>query len=210
MTTPKPRHPPAVILAGGQSRRMGQNKAGVMLSGRPLIDHVIARLVAQVSALAINAAEPVAVPPGMPVIADTVPGQRGPLAGILTAMRYAAETDPDASHVLTAPIDSPFLPLDLVDRLAAAAHADGASAIAASAGALHPVCGLWRVDLADRLQAFLEGPEEPRVKAFLKTQMMRSVDFPQLDTPAGPLDPFLNLNTPADLERAETFLRVLP
>jgi molybdopterin-guanine dinucleotide biosynthesis protein A len=201
-----PLNPPAVILAGGLSRRMGHDKAGVMLGGRSLLDHVVARLLPQVSAIALNAHPDVHAPHGLPVIADVIAGHRGPLAGILTAMRHGAEQHAHASHVLTVPIDSPFLPHDLVARLAEEAHANDAIAIAASAGTMHPVCGLWPVSLADALQAFLDGPDEPRVKTFLEGQKTALVDFPLIETAQGPLDPFINLNTPDDLKSAETFL----
>jgi molybdopterin-guanine dinucleotide biosynthesis protein A len=202
----EPLNPPAVILAGGLSRRMGTDKATVTLGGRSLLDHVIERLRPQVSALALNAPAAFAAPDGLPVIADVVPGHRGPLSGILTAMRHVADLHPHASHVLTVPIDSPFLPRDLMEQLSNDAHANDAIAIAASAQAMHPVCGLWPVSLADALQAFLDSPEEPRVKTFLEGHHTTLVDFALIETSKGPLDPFLNVNTPDDLATAETFL----
>jgi molybdenum cofactor guanylyltransferase len=203
----EPLNPPAVILAGGLSRRMGRDKATVTLGGRSLLDHVVTRLLPQVSAVALNAHDTLSAPDGLPIVQDVVAGHRGPLAGILTAMRHGAGHHPHASHVLTVPIDSPFLPRDLVARLAEEAHANDAIAIAASADAMHPVCGLWPVSLADALQAFLDSPEEPRVKTFLEGHRTALVDFPLIETANGPLDPFLNVNTPDDLKKAETFLQ---
>jgi molybdenum cofactor guanylyltransferase len=206
MTGQEPLNPPCVILAGGLSRRMGQDKAGVLLAGRPMLDHVIARMRPQVSALALNAPQGHAAPEGLPLVPDTITGHRGPLAGILAAMRYVADQLPHASHVLTVPIDSPFLPKDLMARFSEVATSSDIIAIATSNEAMHPVCGLWPVSLADALQAFLEGPDEPRVKSFLERQKTVLVDFPQIVTTAGPLDPFLNLNTPDDLENARRFV----
>lgn len=202
----QPLNPPGVILAGGLSRRMGTDKATVILGGRSLLDHVVNRLLPQVSVLALNAPEGFSAPEGLPVLADLIPGHRGPLAGILTAMRHTAEHHPQVSHVLTVPIDSPFLPRDLMQRLGNEAHANEAIAIAASSQAMHPVCGLWPVSLADALEAFLESPEEPRVKTFLERHKTRLVDFPLIESARGPLDPFLNVNTPEDLIIAETLL----
>ncbi|WP_137131291.1 molybdenum cofactor guanylyltransferase MobA [Rhizobium sp. FY34] len=198
--------PPAVILAGGLSRRMGRDKAQIVLGGRSLLDHVIARIKPQVSTLALNAPLDHPVSQGLPLVPDSLPGRPGPLAGILAAMQHAARQVPQASHVLTVPIDSPFLPHNLVEKLAQSVTTDNVIAIATSQGAMHPVCGLWPISLASALQDFLDGPDEPRVKTFLSRHNTVLVAFADIDTPVGPLDPFLNLNTPEDLENARRFV----
>ncbi|WP_292582805.1 NTP transferase domain-containing protein, partial [Mesorhizobium sp.] len=78
-----------IILAGGQSRRMGGgDKTLLVLGGRSLLDHVVARLVPQVGPLALSAnGDPARFARfGLPVLADTVEGHAGPLAGILTGI----------------------------------------------------------------------------------------------------------------------------
>jgi hypothetical protein len=115
--------PVAVILAGGQGRRIGGRKAFVALGGRPLVAHAIDRLGPQVSRLALNASpDPAFDVFGLPVLPDTLP-DHGPLAGILAAMDWA-ESEGQA-QVVTVAVDTPFLPSDLVARLVAAACAGG-------------------------------------------------------------------------------------
>jgi molybdenum cofactor guanylyltransferase len=201
---------PGVILAGGRSLRMGKDKAQVLLAGKTLLSHAIVCLSPQLSCLAVNAPAGFLPPENLPLVPDTLPGQRGPLAGILAAMRYAKTRAPDASHVLSAPVDSPFLPKNLVQHLQQAIADGHEIAVAASRGAMHPVCGLWPVDLADALQAFLETPENPRVKTFLARHDTVEVDFADIQTAIGPLDPFLNVNTPDDLHTAHRYLEALP
>lgn len=213
MNGDQPLNPPGVILAGGRSRRMGQDKATVLLGTRTLLEHVVARLRPQVCALALNVPQDSAAgnsEAALPRVPDTLPGRRGPLAGILAAMRHTAAQHPHVTHVLTVPIDSPFLPKDLMARLAEHAASSEAIAIAASDGHLHPVCGLWPVSLAETLQAFLEGPDEPRVRSFLEGQKTAVVEFDLSVTALGPLDPFLNLNTPEDLDIARRLLETHP
>ncbi|WP_244618092.1 molybdenum cofactor guanylyltransferase MobA [Rhizobium sp. RU35A] len=217
MTGDDPLNPPGVILAGGRSRRMGQNKADVLLGPKTLLAHVVDRIRPQVSTLALNVAEDAfgdikddGRGTALPRVPDTLPGRRGPLAGILAAMRHTAASHPHVTHVLTVPVDSPFLPGDLMARFAEVATTSEAIAIASSDGNLHPVCGLWPVSLADTLQTFLEGPDEPRVKGFLEGQKTSVVDFELRVTALGPLDPFLNVNTPDDLETARRFLETHP
>ena len=113
-----------VILAGGLSRRMGGgDKALRELGGKPLLQHAIERLSAQASPLAINANGDAArfAAFGLPVIADATDDSAGPLAGILTGLRWAAGAAPDVRFIATAACDTPFFPGDLVRQFLAAA-----------------------------------------------------------------------------------------
>ena len=149
-----------VVLAGGQSRRMGGGDKGLLeLAGKPMLGHVIDRLSPQVGRVAINAnGEPSRFAPfGLPIVADTVSGFVGPLAGVLAGMRWSAGNASAARWIVTVAGDAPMLPLDLVSRLAGAvAVRKSAIALARSAGEVHPVIGLWPVALADDLETALE------------------------------------------------------
>ncbi|MBB4187552.1 molybdenum cofactor guanylyltransferase MobA [Sinorhizobium terangae] len=206
-----PTRPPAVILAGGRSMRMGRPKAGLVLDGRPILDHIVERLAPQVGSIALNLnADPgITLPPGLAVLADTVPGYFGPLAGILTAMRHAAEVAPHAPHVLTVATDTPFFPDDLVGRLSSIPDLEGTIAVAWSDGEMHPLFALWPVAIADDLEAWIRTDAKLRVRAFIARHPSAAVDFPMIATKAGPLDPFFNINTPDELQQAESWLQRL-
>ncbi len=199
--------PPALILAGGLSRRMGRDKRLAELGNRPLLVHVLERLRPQVGSLAINAPQPLAIDPGLPLVPDTLPDHPGPLAGVLAGLRHAAATRPDGSHLLTVPADTPFLPHDLVARLAAAADDPAAIVVAASQGQAHPVVALWPLSLADDLETWLGDPVNRRLQAFIAQHPNRAVAFASMSTAIGDLDPFFNVNTPDDLATAERFLK---
>jgi molybdopterin-guanine dinucleotide biosynthesis protein A len=184
---------PAVVLAGGQGRRLGGiDKALLPLAGRPLVGHVLDRLRPQAAPLAINAnGDPVRFSAfGLPVLADEAPDFPGPLAGILAALRWASALG--AARVLTAPCDTPFLPRDLVARLAAG---DAATiACAASGGRTHPVVALWPVALRDELVGALRTGMR-KVEAWSSRHPRVLVAFPD--------DPFLNVNTADEAAAAE-------
>jgi molybdopterin-guanine dinucleotide biosynthesis protein A len=193
-----------VVLAGGLSRRMGGgDKPLRLLAGRPILEHVIARIGPQVTALALNAnGDPARFGGfGLPVIADGVPGNPGPLAGVFAAMRWAHQS-PGATHVLTVPGDTPFVPIDLVSRLDAARRQSRAAiAVAESGGIVHPVVTLWPVDLAVPLRTALsEGTR--RVWDFLDRYSVSRVPFATDDG-----DPFHNINTADDMAEAERLAR---
>lgn len=193
--------PPAIILAGGLSRRMGGgNKALQLLAGETLLTRVIARLRPQCGALAINAnGDPGLFDDyGLPVVADGVAGFAGPMAGVLAGMEWAATKGADS--VVSVSVDTPFIPMDLVYRLQDAVGRSGL-AIAASTddvGRLrdHPTCGLWPVALGDELRAALESGLH-RIGQFAAAYDPGRAVFD-----SRPVDPFLNLNTPEDLARA--------
>ena len=206
-SAPSPTGFPGVVLAGGRSSRMGRDKAELQLGGIGLLDRVIARLAPQTTGIGINMNETLSrnADPAVAVFADTLAGQLGPMAGVLSAMRDAHARFPAASHVATVPTDTPFFPLDLVARLASPAL-PGRIAVARSAGALHPVFALWPVDLADALEHWLLTDGKRRVRDFIGRHPMVEVDFQPLETAIGPVDLFFNINTPADLELAERWL----
>jgi molybdopterin-guanine dinucleotide biosynthesis protein A len=199
-----------VILAGGQSRRMGGGDKGLLeLAGKPMLGHVIDRLKPQVGAIAINAnGDPTRFARfGLPVIPDTVAGFVGPLAGVLAGMRWSAEHAPETRWIVTAAGDAPLLPLDLVARLLAAAAVapDNAIALAQSHGALHPVIGLWPVALADDLQAQLAQGVR-KVLHWTDRHGTVPVPFPPARIGGAALDPFFNANTPQELEELRAII----
>ena len=135
-----------IILAGGASRRMGHDKGLADFAGQPLIRHVIARIAPQVNELhiSVHRYSEAYRQFGYPLVADGGADFQGPLAGILAGL-YASRSE----WVLTAPCDSPFLPVDLAERLlAASAHADLAIA---SAERTHATTMLCRRSLAPNL-----------------------------------------------------------
>ncbi|MER8435448.1 molybdenum cofactor guanylyltransferase MobA [Mesorhizobium sp. M1393] len=199
-----------VILAGGQSRRMGGGDKGLLaLGGGSLLDHVVARFAPQVGPLVLSAnGDPARFAGvGLPVVADTVKGFAGPLAGILTGLEWAA-ANPTCEALVTAAGDTPFLPKNLVERLAAAIDdRPDAIAVACSGGKRHPTFALWPLGLHQVLRRFLVDEDNRRVSAFIDRHDFVDVEFPMLISGGHLHDPFFNINTSGDLARAEGLLQ---
>ena len=192
----------AVLLAGGQGSRMGGvDKGLVELAGQPMAAHALARLAPQVDELLINANQNLERWRGFgyPVFSDDFGGAGsfcGPLAGLHGALLRAQHP-----LVLSVPCDSPFLPDDLVARLARALHASAAQlAVATTEGRPHPVFCLCRRGLASQLADFLAAGGR-KVGAWHSTLQVVAAPFD--DTPAA----FRNINTAAELSAAEHDLR---
>ncbi|MEO5764685.1 MAG: molybdenum cofactor guanylyltransferase MobA [Casimicrobiaceae bacterium] len=180
-----------IVLAGGQGRRMGGvDKGLVELDGQPLAAHALARLAPQVGTILINANQNVEryAAFGHPVVRDAVGGFAGPLAGLHAGMSAATTT-----HVVTVPCDSPFLPHDLVSRLAQALAERGAQlAVARTFDQPHPVFALVRRDVLPHLGAFLAAGGR-KIDAWYAALATVEVAF---DDEA---DAFRNINTAAEL-----------
>jgi molybdenum cofactor guanylyltransferase len=194
--------PLGVILAGGLARRMGGGDKGLLpLGNSTILGHVIERLEPQVAGLALNAnGDPARfAATGLPVFSDSIDGFAGPLAGVLAGLDWAA--DLNAKHIVTAAADTPFFPADLVPRLLLAAEEQSKPiALARTINGRHPTFGLWPVALRDDLrQALLDGTR--KVVAWTDLHGTAMADFPVLT-----FDPFFNVNTPEDLEMAESHL----
>jgi molybdopterin-guanine dinucleotide biosynthesis protein A len=192
-----------VLLAGGRARRMGGgDKCLRSLAGRPLLDRIVERVRPQVSTLILNAGgdgERFAAY-GLPVVADTIPDFAGPLAGVLAGLEWAANEG--IPWVATFATDAPFLPDDLVARLAGAVRDAGADmACAASGGRAHPVFGLWPVALKGELRRAMEGEDMRKIDRWTARY-----DLVQVDFPSRPVDPFFNVNAPEDLALAKGIL----
>lgn len=197
--------PPAILLAGGRASRLGGgDKCLRALGGRPILGHVIAALRPQTATMVLNAnGDPARFAAfGLPVAADDLSDQPGPLAGILAGLDWVAEHESAAGFALSVSTDCPFLPPDLSARLLAVQVESGADIVAAaSKGRLHPVIALWRVDLRHDLRQALVREEIRKVERFCDRHRLVRVNF---DSARG--DPFFNINTEADLAAAEAML----
>ena len=203
--------PLGVILAGGLARRMGGGDKSLLSLGASsrVLDLVIARLGAQVDQMVLNAnGDPARFDEfGLSVVADSLDGFLGPLAGVLAGLDYAADHGFD--HVVSVAADTPFFPTDLVLALETASkHMDVPIALAATnieggKTVCHPTFGLWPVALREDLRSALQ---DGLRKVVLWTDQ-HGAETHVFDS--GEIDPFFNINTPEDLELANKMMETL-
>jgi molybdopterin-guanine dinucleotide biosynthesis protein A len=194
-----------LLLAGGQSRRMGGgDKSLRVIGGLSLLERVIERMRPQVATLVLNAnGDPARFASfGLAVVPDSVPDYAGPLAGVLAGLDWTAEHRPDCAYVVSVATDAPFLPKDLVLRLVCGMqNSDADLACAASGGQPHPVIGLWPVRLREDLRRAIVDETVRKVDVWTARHRLATVPFP-----SEPLDPFFNANRPEDLATAAALL----
>lgn len=185
------------ILAGGDGSRIGGGKPLAVLGGKTLIERAYHRAQSWSGCITISlrSADQVGFHQ-FPWIADA-PGIEGPFAGLASALEWAGKQGADA--LLTIACDMPFLPDELPQRLLAAID-ERKAALASSGSNLHPVCGLWQIAALAEVPAYLATGKRS-LQGFA-----RYVGFAEVEWPAEPLDPFFNINCPADLAAAEAMI----
>ena len=184
-----------VVLAGGGARRLGGiDKPLLTLGGETILARVLAALDLPRVAISANGDPARFAAHGCPVLPDGMFAGEGPLAGVLAGLDWGFSLGAEA--VLTVPGDTPFAPSGLAAALAPP------PACAASGGRTHFLVALWPVAVRDTLRAWLSAPGPRHAGRFAAAIGMRQVDFP-----AAPCDPFLNVNTQADLETARAMGR---
>lgn len=195
------KQPFGIILAGGLATRMGGgDKTMLALGGAPILSRIIDRIAPQVAALALNANGDAArfAGMGLPVLADSIEGYAGPLAGVLAGLDWAAEHG--AETVVSVAGDTPFFPCDLVPRLLLASEGMAHPLVLArTPDGRQPTFGLWPVALRHDLRAALEGGLR-KVVMWTDGHGGREALFDDPGTP------FFNVNTPEDLARAHAML----
>ena len=194
-----------LLLAGGQSRRMGGGDKCLMeLGGQTLLRRLIATAAPQVGPLVLNTNSDPALfrDYGLPIAPDVVDGYAGPLAGVLTGLEWAAANAPHCDWVASFASDAPFAPTDLVSRMRTAIEREDSDlACASSAGRDHPVFALWPVRLAAELRAAVVTEGVRKVDTWTARYTLARAEF---GTAGG--DPFFNINRPEDLTAAEVLL----
>ncbi len=182
----------AIVLAGGEARRMGGgDKPLLEVGGRPMLARIVASLGADHDQIAISANGDSTrfATFGLPVLSDDPFYRQGPLAGLLAGLSWAASLG--AKELLSVPGDTPFLPPGL------AALLTPPPAFLECDGTRHHLVALWPVAVSDQLCRLLSAPGPRAVAYFGQMIGARAVRV------AGqPSHRFLNVNTPADLASA--------
>lgn len=194
-----------VILAGGLSRRMSkQNKCFIPLNGKPLIEHVLEKLIPQCDTILINSNKQNErlVTYKLPIVRDTLEGFLGPLAGILSVMEWTKQHKPECKWIVTVPVDTPFLPDDLVSKLYQSVQSNHSElACACSQERSHPVIALWPTSLSDDLRHALIDEQMRKIDLWTSRYNISHQDFSN-----DHVDPFFNINCNEDLIEAESLL----
>ena len=196
-------HITGLILAGGRAQRMGGIDKGLIpFHGKPLIESAISRIKPQVSTILINANRSITKYShyGYPVLMDETPDFSGPLAGFSVGLKHCK-----TPYLLTSPCDSPLLPFDLAQKMAAELEGNNLELVFASSkeedGKIwsQPVFCLMRADLLESLERFLQ-KGDLKIDRWFNELRSGTVIFNDANA-------FANVNTPEELQNLEKISR---
>ena len=189
------------ILAGGHSKRMGEDKLFLELNNKKLIEHTLDKVKKYLKKIIIitNQDNKFFFENNLITVKDCIEGQLGPLVGILTAMKWAKENLSKCSWIATFPCDTPFFPESIIKSFIGESEKKESLILCASShGRKQNIFGLWSLDLYDKLKDDLINKKVRKVQDWTEKNKIKNLEFKFKD-----YDPFFNINTKEDLEFAK-------
>ena len=190
------------VLAGGKSQRFGQDKSQVKLKGKILIDYILSEIIDEFNETLVVINEPINFMKSKKIIMikDLKEGL-GPLGGILSAMKWINKNNKDYKWISTFPSDTPFFTKKELKNFYENIQIEKSKLFfIKSKKKRHNIFGLWSLDLMDQLESdLLKG--ERKVELWANSIGVSTVNIEYQN-----IDPFFNINTKEDLEKAEELL----
>lgn len=187
-----------VVLAGGKSQRFGQDKSQVKLQGKILIDYILSEIVDEFNETLIVTNNPISFMSSDKVfLTKDFKKGLGPLGGVFTAMKWIKENDKKYNWISTFPTDTPFFTKKELKNFYENIKIDDSKLFfIKSKKTRHNIFGLWSMDLMDQLESdLLKGERKVELWA-------NSVGVSTINIEYKKIDPFFNINTKEDLEKA--------
>ena len=195
----------AVVLAGGKSKRFGQDKNCVKLGSRTLLEHVILKIVDKFKEILIVSSNSLEIEEikKITVIPDCF-DDLGPLAGVLSSMKWIKKNNKPYKWIATFPSDTPFFDISIIDEYKTRIEQSESSLyFVKSNEKRHNIFGLWSIDLLERLEEDLIKNNYRKVE-----EWANKVGVSTIDIKIKNYDPFFNINTKEDLEVAQSILNL--
>ena len=188
-----------VVLAGGKSQRFGQDKSQVKLNGKILIDYILSEIIDEFKETLIITNQSISFMNSkkITVIEDFKKGL-GPLGGVLSAMKWIKDNNKEYSWISTFPADTPFFTKkELKSFYNDIKIENNKLFFIKDKNTRHNIFGLWSLDLMDQLETDLYNGER-KVEIWANSIGVSTVNIEYKN-----INPFFNINTIDDLEKAK-------
>jgi molybdopterin-guanine dinucleotide biosynthesis protein A len=195
----------AVVLAGGQSKRFGEDKNQVKLGKITLLDHVLAKVTNKFEKILIISNQNLNIKAltSITIIPDCIQGNLGPLVGVLTAMKWIKKNNKQYQWIATFPCDTPFFDTSIIEKYKNKINLNKSLLyFVKSNQKRHNIFGLWSVKLMDTLENDLVNNNFRKVEEWADKIGVEIINI-KIDK----FDPFFNINTKVDLKEAEKILK---
>ena len=189
-----------VILAGGKSKRFGEDKSKVKLNGKTLLDHTLDKIKSKFNKIIIVSNSKILKK--YTTINDYIDGQLGPLVGVLSAMKWIKKNNYHCNWIVTFPCDTPFFNISLIDKFVEASKLnDSLLYFVKSKEKRHNIFGLWSLELIETLENDIMQNNYRKVEIWANKIGVKTINISYKD-----VDPFFNINTKEDLAEAEKII----
>ena len=195
----------AVVLAGGQSKRFGEDKNQAKLGNLTLLEHVLAKVTKKFEKILIisNQNLNLKMLNSITIIPDCIQGNLGPLVGVLTAMKWIKKNNKQYQWIATFPSDTPFFDTSIIEKYKSRINLNECLLyFVRSNQKRHNTFGLWSVKLMDSLENDLINNNFRKVEEWADKIGVKTINV-KIDK----FDPFFNINTKTDLKEAEKILK---
>ena len=192
-----------VVLAGGKSQRFGEDKCQVKLGDKLLIDYILSEIIDEFEEVILISNNKIKYNHSnkISLVEDFKKGL-GPLGGILTAMKWIKENNRNYKWISTFPSDTPFFKKQILDNFLNEIDSyEGKLFFINSNDTRHNIFGLWSIDLIDKLEEDLNKGER-KVEVWANSISVKTINIEFQNE-----DPFFNINTKEDLEKAKDRLK---
>ena len=189
-----------VVLAGGQSKRFGEDKNNIRLGNKTLIEHTLDKIKFKFNKIIIVANTKVVK--DYTIINDCINEQLGPLVGVLSAMKWIIKNNYSYEWIITFPCDTPFFNISIIDKFVKASKLnDSLLYFAMSKEKRHNIFGLWSLKLVKTLEKDITENNYRKVEKWANKIGVKTINIHYEK-----IDPFFNINTKEDLAEAEKIL----
>ena len=189
-----------VILAGGKSKRFGEDKSKVMLNGKTLLEHTLDKIKSKFNLILIVSNKKTFK--DHITINDCVDGQLGPLVGVLSAMKWIKKNNYNYKWIATFPCDTPFFDISIIDKFTEASMSnDSQLYFVKSEDKRHNIFGLWSINLIEILEKDIIENKYRKVEKWANKIGVKTIDMSYRE-----MDPFFNINTQEDFVEAKKIL----
>jgi len=195
----------AVVLAGGQSKRFGEDKNQAKLGNITLLEHVLSKVTKKFEKTLIISNQNLNIKTlnSITVVPDCIQGNLGPLVGVLTSMKWIKKNNKQYQWVATFPSDTPFFDTSIIEKYKSKINLNECLLyFVRSNQKRHNIFGLWSVKLMDTLENDLINNNFRKVEEWADKIGVETINV-KIDK----FDPFFNINTKTDLEEAEKILK---
>ena len=187
------------VLAGGKSQRFGEDKSQVKLNGKLLIDYILSEIIDEFKEILIVSNNQIKYKnyKNISLINDLKKDQ-GPLGGVLSAMKWAKEKNDKYKWISTFPVDTPFFKKDILQKFLSEIDSEESKLFfIKSNNTRHNIFGIWSIDLMKKLEDDLNEGQR-KVEVWANSVGVKVINMEFINK-----DPFFNINTKEDLEKAK-------